>query len=78
MKNEIIYIIWNLSKVHLVAKKKHTKLQKNILSCKATKNLIPFLDKYKNICIYHEVCFNVEKHTENCEDSSYLLHSYIV
>lgn len=57
MRNEIIYITQNLSKVYLVAK--------NVLSCKAMENLIPFLDKYKNLCIYHEVCCNVENYTEN-------------
>lgn len=58
MKNEIIYITRNLSKVCLVAKK-CTKLQ-------SKGELNSIFGPIQNICIYHEVFFfNVEKFTEN-------------
>lgn len=58
MRNEIIYITWNLSKVYL-CKKKCTKLQSN----GELNSIFGQIQKY--MYIYHEVCFNVEKYTKN-------------
>lgn len=51
--------------------------KKNVLSCKAMENLIPFLDKYKNICIYIMkfvlMLRNIQKTVKKIQVTCYIL-----